>query len=525
MADIVSIALVLSFAIGVEADNGNSISTDSTSCVEARECEGQTLDSALCYGYRSCADIVIPYTSSWTLCDGIYSCYRADINSADTISCGGRYSCQSAILKTSDALVCDGFSSCKFAEIDSWSIYGNGEFSLSRARIDSFEETYISVKLNGAHAGREADVICRSGSTCKIICSGNGCDGLNLSCLSGSICTITPSSCTIDTAGAVIDGITCPSWTITTSSEEDAILLTEIEARRESNINIANSEKDENIQSKNEHKLSKNSLVSIVDTNNCDGTGECQGQTLNGITYCSGIASCQNAVIQTGYYTQCSGLYSCFKAEIISSDTIDCDGIRSCESATLQTSDALVCDGEKSCQYADIEAFNIYGNGELSLYDAVIDSNDNNYIYVRVNGINAGKDATVICRSGKVCKIYCSGNGCDGLNLNCLSGSTCSVTPSSCTVNTDGAVIDGITCPLWTISTSLAQDEILYDEQVVLNKNGLVKVNTNYFSGLISSSLWSICIVITIIASLKCWWYIHKQYPSKTGNDEYQSLL
>ena len=139
------------------------------------------------------------------------------------------------------------------------------------------------------------------------------------------------------------------------------------------------------------------------------------------------------------------------------------------------------CHGSYGCYGADIDAVNIIANGAYALNFATIESNTQTQLNVHSKGYLSGTNANVICRAGKICNIYCSGNGCKDLNFGCLAGSQCNVSPSICTPSVhigeskhqnasvvNEQITNTINCPNWYLSSSEKADEELltrFDEQ------------------------------------------------------------
>ena len=138
------------------------------------------------------------------------------------------------------------------------------------------------------------------------------------------------------------------------------------------------------------------------------------------------------------------------------------------------------CHGSYGCYGADIDAVNIIANGAYTLNSATIESENQVRINVYSKGYLSGMNANVICREGKICKIYCAGNGCADLNFGCLVGSQCNVSPSTCSPNVyidelkhkDASVVnedtESIVCPNWYLSRSKTVDYQLlsaFDDQ------------------------------------------------------------
>ena len=79
----------------------------------------------------------------------------------------------------------------------------------------------------------------------------------------------------------------------------------------------------------------------------------------------------------------------------------------------------ISCNGDMSCFGANITyAAVIDAYGSFSLSNAVIDSNGQD-LEISFYGFFAGFNSVINCGSGDICNIYCYGNGCYTLTLNC----------------------------------------------------------------------------------------------------------
>lgn len=73
---------------------------------------------------------------------------------------------------------------------------------------------------------------------------------------------------------------------------------------------------------------------------------------------------------------------------------------------------------------AQIKAINLYGTGHEALKNTDIEARAT-ILNVTLDGYFSGRDASIICRSGDECNVYCIGYGCSGANFYCYSGATC----------------------------------------------------------------------------------------------------
>ena len=95
----------------------------------------------------------------------------------------------------------------------------------------------MSLKIYGVDSGYGANVICQSGSTCSIQCKSAGCLNLDFICLNGATCSVSPQQCVEDNSVSDYEGVTCPTWKVSTSDDDDADFysyMEEKEANKES---------------------------------------------------------------------------------------------------------------------------------------------------------------------------------------------------------------------------------------------------------------------------------------------------
>ena len=149
--------------------------------------------------------------------------------------------------------------------------------------------------------------------------------------------------------------------------------------------------------------------------------------TLGQVTNCYDSYECQNSSVVSNYIIECSGLGSCSNTSRLETDewNIECYGEKSCfgsqnitEKYSTSGYVSIYCDGDMSCAFSNIFIFSKYsrvqGNGYLSLFGATIRINSNNS-WISFNGVDAGRDATVICKNGLTCWIDCWGDACSDI--------------------------------------------------------------------------------------------------------------
>lgn len=178
----------------------------------------------------------------------------------------------------------------------------------------------------------------------------------------------------------------------------------------------------------------------------CQDAFSCTDDTINTDAICHGLFSCARSRISFDDEVLCDASYSCYQSRLLSdssSSLIDCTGLYSCASCPNITSATIQCSGEFSCANSTITRYHaedatLYCNGARSCENTVIYTNgpiradgylsmQNSTIYaydssisIELRGIFAGKDATIVCRRGHTCTIYCeSSNACNDLTFYC----------------------------------------------------------------------------------------------------------
>ena len=209
---------------------------DSQSCVSTKLRSNDTSDIE-CYGYRSCAETSsIISTAGHIYCYGSYSCHQsqniAKIGTSDAnINCYGLSSCAKSLISNEKGNInCYAEQSCLNTTMTNWSafysIWCSGDHSCAHSQIGSSGLNYLFGNLAGTssiwysnytntfyqfygfESGYNATIICGFGHTCNVICAGNGCKGLNVTCITmdiNSTCIIN-----IDCTYAEYDQINCP---------------------------------------------------------------------------------------------------------------------------------------------------------------------------------------------------------------------------------------------------------------------------------------------------------------------------
>jgi len=224
-------------------------------------------------------------------------------------------------------------------------------------------------------------------------------------------------------------------------------------------------------------------LFGVGISRNCDAFYECYKHKFTENAQCFGFASCFQAKFTKDATVRCDGDRSCYQSQMDVSKSVKCRSAASCESAKIKTSDVVNCEGSHSCVKTEMSANEALLNGHYaaamstlkdtdlvvahgysSLLFGTVDSNKLNHMEVRVDGLNAGYGASVVCRADADCKLSCKGNGCDNLDFYCFDGAECTVTPKGCmegkklnSIN----IVKGAICPTVKYSKSEKEDQKL----------------------------------------------------------------
>ena len=154
----------------------------------------------------------------------------------------------------------------------------------------------------------------------------------------------------------------------------------------------------------------------------------------------------------------CTATESCMYGNVRAKKII-CSGLNSCENARIE-GDKVRVYGMTSASHADIYASQILGYGHYSLQFADIDTMVTEKLKVSLFGHNTGYGASIICRSGRDCKLVCKSSGCFGTTFFCIAGSICSVVPQDCRPNDYSVTkVRDVNCPIW--KTALSYEETM----------------------------------------------------------------
>eukprot|EP01083_Nonionella_stella_P004414 12765_1 len=190
---------------------------------------------------------------------------------------------------------------------------------------------------------------------------------------------------------------------------------------------------------------------------NCENAYECVGRSLNntghtafngyksgfgpttswygGSTICRAAFSCNSMDFLTSIhppgteaYIRGEGVFACANTTITSSEYCACSGATGCVFSHLFATSSgghIGCFGDQSCAFAYIEkTAYVLGEGSYSLYRATIDTQDldnSTNVSIELYGDYAAYGATLTCRSGHTCNIYCYGyKSCFMFYVNCI---------------------------------------------------------------------------------------------------------
>eukprot|EP01084_Bolivina_argentea_P302559 522263_1 len=153
----------------------------------------------------------------------------------------------------------------------------------------------------------------------------------------------------------------------------------------------------------------------------------------NARVYCNGAFACNAILNIQSNYISCYGSNSCsnissgsHNLQILSGSdrVIHCVGSNSCEYSNLigdpQVTNKIYCSADRSCNYAYFEGIQqIYIRGSYASNGAIFNTSGLNTVAISFRGHLSGFGATIICYLGTQCDIYCYGNGCFMLYIQC----------------------------------------------------------------------------------------------------------
>eukprot|EP01084_Bolivina_argentea_P019821 36852_1 len=149
--------------------------------------------------------------------------------------------------------------------------------------------------------------------------------------------------------------------------------------------------------------------------------------------FCGGAFACAQIsfINASQYWLYCDGGHSCAnidKLSYINVGYVVCRGSNSCQNSNIIANGGVHCRGSQSCIYTNISTTNVHAFSAYSLYASVIDSQlVTDSLNVHLYGYQSGFGATVICRAGDICNIYCYNNGCEILYVECEQNSECNI--------------------------------------------------------------------------------------------------
>lgn len=195
-------------------------------CFTAKSCVGETINGTSdehinCFGYGSCLNATHIETNRSEMdacsicCTGSYSCFNAktirrsavangevwcngllscafvsDMHvEQGLVSCSGEQSCRGSRItlgptaqNSDENLQCWGDRSCMDTNVTTqYATLMSGHLSGTNGVFYSDDNT-TKYQFYGSNSGYNATIVCGTGHTCKVICTGNGCNGLTLVC-------------------------------------------------------------------------------------------------------------------------------------------------------------------------------------------------------------------------------------------------------------------------------------------------------------------------------------------------------
>lgn len=161
-------------------------------------------------------------------------------------------------------------------------------------------------------------------------------------------------------------------------------------------------------------------------TVNCDGTKECEKQSLkHDIVECNGYYGCRDAKITDNIYTFANGYYAISKGSVKALYALYANGFKSAAETTI-SAETVVAYGNSATYGASIKTSTINSYGYHSSEYAEISPKDG-HLDVNFFGYYSGYHANIICSDGDNCMVHCEvgTNGCAESNLFCLEGAKC----------------------------------------------------------------------------------------------------
>lgn len=127
-------------------------------------------------------------------CSGDLGCFYPDIVSTSAVRCDGQSSCAWGDI-IAQSITCASYGACMQSTLSAAVINAWGYSSVQSATMDSTGLRSMKVNAMGHRVGYAATVLCRSGSTCTVVCSGTGCENMGYVCEDGAQCSCEGASC------------------------------------------------------------------------------------------------------------------------------------------------------------------------------------------------------------------------------------------------------------------------------------------------------------------------------------------
>eukprot|EP01083_Nonionella_stella_P256348 878737_1 len=420
-----------------------SVISQTISCGDAYSCVGTAFDTPTYihfHGYKSGFGPTTSWNGHSLNCRGSHSCAEMAfmrsvyLNGTGSTSCSGTLSCSNtsywgctnwgnganSLSFTSItshpncaepfSLYCYGQQSCSHTFIHHMPrIFAHGSQSLYKSTIDTtnpYGLANFTLFLAGDYAAYGAKMTCAAGTQCNIHCLAyNSCFNFYVDCdgdciintlFNGkhSIPPITDLSEFDPNAHApILWPVIFDSFYFTATDD----LLCETSNAATLADDIMQFGHDLNITVANEGPLCCRARQSCKNVPNI----ELQNITPTNVI-CTGGYSCGNAnIYSNGGNVSCNARNSCRDGLVSDAMFLYCAGIDGCQTMTIDKVRTILCSGGRSCR------------------GSTITSNGTD-LDVHFTGKDSGNATIVVCSTGDVCNIKCSGyNSCGRLTVNC----------------------------------------------------------------------------------------------------------
>ena len=430
--------------------NGYKSNSGQTSIVRATYFQGYGA-----FGFYQASSVTATATQGQiSTCSGDSTCSSVDRLHGFRLYIYGMNGCSHSNYVTAVAPVwCLAEQSCSYSTLaQANAIQAFGAYSVLGSTIYS-NGTDMTVVLGGYYAGFNGTLICTTGSTCNVVCYGNGCHYFRYYCENGATCNTYLCNDTLS--------IPCPisldNNNLTSSNFSETSLLTQIKKLGAIpdtipfyNIDINNNFNNYDqisTQMDNECTNAKqgSNIAMVFDNYQESGSWNSSRSGLAGkdIICCRGYQSCAaEEMLKSGKYVICSGSEACINVGMIETDVLYCGGYISCSFINVThninaSADGIVyCLGESSCKASSFyNSYVVY----IGAYEAIEDTffygvttiiiaatqgpSQHSFVYSRSSGTklillaeNAFQDGTFLCESDDSCKVQCLVNGaCDNI--------------------------------------------------------------------------------------------------------------